>query len=130
MISKVPVKPEGKIKASSGTLGLKKNCLLCILSQNATARYAPPKQGKQERGRNENQETGGATQHRGTVSLNRPSHQANQTREGRRKTAGRTSPRGERRSSSNRSNQMKTIPRDERTEILRNPCKWGEKRGN
>lgn len=41
------------------------------------------KEVKQKKGRKENQETGDVTQHKGTVSLNRPKHQANQTRAGR-----------------------------------------------
>ena len=82
----------------------------------------PNKEIKQKKGRNENQETGDATRHKGTMSLNRPKPQANQTR-AERKSAERKSPRKERGSSSNRFNQMKSTPRNEKTEILRNPCK-------
>jgi len=49
------------------------------------------KEVKQKKGRDENQEAGDATQHKRTMSLNRPKHQANQTRAGR-KSAERKSP--------------------------------------
>ena len=80
------------------------------------------KEVKQKKGRDENQEAGDATQHKGTMSLNLSTRQAQLEQE---EDVQKGNPRKERGSSSNRCTQMKSTPRNEKTEILSNPCKWG-----